>query len=151
MSAWWTIPRFHVVAPSLTAADLFEFQVRRIIDRTAQEWGLRQEPAGARSSALLAACTHSSGSGRFRNWPSPSERDPIAHAKRVISADPDAPTSATLRRLMQALVSEGSFELGELYALSSFDFELAMQVLASWRLQRYCRKGAADALSVAGQ
>lgn len=78
------------------------------------------------------------------------ETDAIVQAERVIRATPQAPASAALARLLEALHSETSFELGELYALSSSDFELALRVLADWRLQRYWRGGAVAALAMPG-
>jgi hypothetical protein len=41
--------------------------------------------------------------------------------------------------LIHALRNEGPFDLGALYRLTLDEFELALQVLEDWRLQRYYR------------
>lgn len=76
------------------------------------------------------------------------EIDALAKAEQVIRDHPEAPTSAALARLLHALRSETSFELAELYRLSTAEFELALEVLAAWRLQRYYRGSAVAAVAL---
>ena len=58
--------------------------------------------------------------------------------QRLISkpADPD---NAVFRNLIQALCNREKLDLAGLYELSYVDFELAMDIMKSWRLDRYTR------------
>jgi hypothetical protein len=58
--------------------------------------------------------------------------------QRLISkpADPD---NAIFRNLVQALCNREKLGLAELYDLPYDDFELAMAIMKSWRLDRYTR------------
>jgi hypothetical protein len=47
------------------------------------------------------------------------------------------PTAQIFARLISSLVDEVDFSLKDLYELSSSDFELAMDILQEWRLDRY--------------
>lgn len=58
--------------------------------------------------------------------------------QRLISkpADPD---NAIFWSLAQALCSREKLDMASLYELSYADFELAMAIMKSWRLDRYTR------------
>jgi hypothetical protein len=45
----------------------------------------------------------------------------------------------TLKELVKALCVEGKFNLSDLYELPLNDFELAIETLKSWRLDRYTK------------
>lgn len=61
----------------------------------------------------------------------------IKKARRLIEAQPDNATAIVLSRLVVALESETPFELSSLYEMDYKSFELALQVIAEWRLDRY--------------
>jgi hypothetical protein len=61
----------------------------------------------------------------------------IKEARRIITADPMGDTARTLARLVLALESESDFPLASLYALDLKTFDLAMEILGEWRLDRY--------------
>ena len=61
----------------------------------------------------------------------------IKQARQFIESDPDSDGAKTLARLVLALESAGSFELGSLYKLDYPRFGLAMDILQEWRLDRY--------------
>ena len=61
----------------------------------------------------------------------------IKKARRLIEADPVSEASKTLARLVRALESEESFNLGDLYKLNYEHFNLAIDVMKEWRLDRY--------------
>ena len=61
----------------------------------------------------------------------------VKKARKLIEADPKHSTAETLSRLVLALESETPFQLAELYKLGYEDFELALAVIAEWRLDRY--------------
>ena len=44
-----------------------------------------------------------------------------------------------LKKLIKALCIEGKFNISDLYELPLNDFELAMETLKSWRLDRYTK------------
>lgn len=78
----------------------------------------------------------------------PAARTPTAHlASRTVNAikqvrkyllkHPKSPSSAVLRRLTSAVAEEAQFPLGELYQLDAEAFDLAMELLRDWRLDRY--------------
>jgi hypothetical protein len=54
-----------------------------------------------------------------------------------IECDPSAASSLLLSRLVLALEGEQAFDVKELYALDFDSFELALQVLGEWRLDRH--------------
>ncbi len=43
--------------------------------------------------------------------------------------------------LLQSLSGKKKFDLNKLYELSHADFNLAMEVIADWRLHQYCYDG----------
>ena len=61
----------------------------------------------------------------------------IKKARRLIEADPVSEASKTLASLVRALESEESFNLGDLYKLNYEHFNLAIDVMKEWRLDRY--------------
>lgn len=73
--------------------------------------------------------------------------DPIAAAEAFIVEHPFATDADILRRLLAALQEESRFDLHGLYQLNLSNFDLAMEVLNAWRLQRYVRGGAVVAMA----
>lgn len=61
----------------------------------------------------------------------------IKKARRLIEADPQTDAAKTLAALVRALESEEKFDLGGLYKLNYDNFNLAIDVLKEWRLDRY--------------
>ena len=61
----------------------------------------------------------------------------IKAARRFIEADSDNESAKILARLVLALESERSFELVTLYDLDYKSFQLAIDILQEWRLDRY--------------
>lgn len=61
----------------------------------------------------------------------------IKKARRFIETQPDQSTAIVLSRLVVALESETPFDLSELYRIDYKSFELALEVIAEWRLDRY--------------
>lgn len=69
----------------------------------------------------------------------------IKNARRLLKADPTAASSKILANLVLALETEGeesTFALSSLYELDLKTFELAMEILQDWRLERYVGKKA---------
>ncbi|MEO8387842.1 hypothetical protein [Polaromonas sp.] len=61
----------------------------------------------------------------------------IKKARRLIAKDPTTPEAAALARLVRALESDEKFELYDLYQLDYDTFDLAIDILKEWRLDRY--------------
>ncbi|MGE0331247.1 MAG: hypothetical protein AB7P37_11195 [Ramlibacter sp.] len=61
----------------------------------------------------------------------------IKTARKLIEANPADPAAKTLARLVLALASEEPFKLADIYALDGAHFDLAMDILKDWRLDRY--------------
>jgi hypothetical protein len=61
----------------------------------------------------------------------------LKKVRKLIQKNPLDATSRTLSTLVVALESETTFDLGSLYRLPYADFELALELLAEWRLDRY--------------
>ena len=61
----------------------------------------------------------------------------VKKARKLIEANPRHSTAETLSRLVLALESDSPFQLADLYKLNYEDFELALAVIAEWRLDRY--------------
>lgn len=55
----------------------------------------------------------------------------------LIHKKPHDPSTRTLTALVVALEADATFELGSLYKLPFDEFELALELLADWRLDRY--------------
>ena len=61
----------------------------------------------------------------------------IKKARRLIEANPHTDAAKTLAALVRALESEEKFDLGTLYKLNYDNFNLAIDILKEWRLDRY--------------
>jgi hypothetical protein len=61
----------------------------------------------------------------------------IKAARRFIETDSTNESAKILARLVLALESERSFELVTLYDLDYKSFQLAIDILKEWRLDRY--------------
>ena len=61
----------------------------------------------------------------------------IKEAKKRIARDPFTPSAKTLADLVLALESGDPYQLERLYVLGLEDFDLAVQILKEWRLDRY--------------
>jgi hypothetical protein len=64
----------------------------------------------------------------------------IKKARKLIEANPTDPASITLAELVLSLETEASFNLTDIYTLDYKRFELALEILAEWRLDRYYAK-----------
>jgi len=74
----------------------------------------------------------------------------IKKARKLIENDPSSQTAAALSRLILALETGGDFSFAPLYELSMNEFDLAVEVIKDWRLDRYY-EGKAKAIDVALQ
>lgn len=61
----------------------------------------------------------------------------IKTARKMIAAQPTSEASRTLAQLVLALESEGSFGVTDLYKLDLEAFDLAIDILKEWRIDRY--------------
>jgi hypothetical protein len=61
----------------------------------------------------------------------------IKEARRLIEKSPEDPSAKTLARLVLALEAEVEFQISEIYSLDMEQFELALNILREWRLDRY--------------
>jgi hypothetical protein len=61
----------------------------------------------------------------------------IKDARRLIAADPMSESALTLTDLVISLESAQPFKLERIYALDMKRFELAVQIIKEWRLDRY--------------
>ena len=61
----------------------------------------------------------------------------IKAIRKHLEKNPDAPSSKALARLVAALAEERSFSLAELYSMDYQTFEMALDLLRDWRLDRY--------------
>ena len=61
----------------------------------------------------------------------------IKQARKLIKGKPDSEAAKTLARLVRALESDEEFSLGDLYALDYDNFNVGIEVLKEWRLERY--------------
>lgn len=61
----------------------------------------------------------------------------LKKARKLIEKFPASPAAVTLSSLVVALESETPFALAELYKLDYDDFQLALELLSEWRLDRY--------------
>lgn len=74
----------------------------------------------------------------------------IKKVRLVIEQSPQEQSAQIFSRLIQCLVEESDFALKDLYQLDTPDFQLAMEILQEWRLDRYYM-GKAKAFDVAQQ
>jgi hypothetical protein len=61
----------------------------------------------------------------------------IKEVRKYLQSHPGTPDSQILSRLAAALGDEAAFPLGELYELDGEAFELAIELMRDWRLDRY--------------
>lgn len=61
----------------------------------------------------------------------------IKAIRKHLEKHPDAPSSKALARLVAALAEEKSYSLADLYAMDYDAFEMALDLLRDWRLDRY--------------
>jgi hypothetical protein len=61
----------------------------------------------------------------------------IKKARKIILTNPEHPGAKVLAALVIALETNHPFPLNQLYTLDFEQFELALEVLAEWRLDRY--------------
>jgi len=61
----------------------------------------------------------------------------IKAARRIVFADPTSPEARVLSRLALALGNCTPFNFCELYDLDLKAFDIAMDIIAEWRLDRY--------------
>ena len=61
----------------------------------------------------------------------------LEKARKLFREAPDTHASQVHQRLLRALESGTPFPLHEIYELDYEKFELAMDILQSWRLHRY--------------
>ena len=73
----------------------------------------------------------------------------IKKARKLIETNPHTDAAKTLAALVRALESEETFNLTDLYKLNYDNFNLAIDVMKEWRLDRYyCGKAKLHDLSV---
>jgi hypothetical protein len=61
----------------------------------------------------------------------------VKKIKRIIEQNPQDQASQIFSLLIQSLAEEVDFSIKDLYLLKTSDFQLAMEVLQEWRLDRY--------------
>ena len=61
----------------------------------------------------------------------------IKKARKLIEAKPDSDAAKTLASLVRALESDEKFDLSQMYKLDYDSFEIGIEVLKDWRLERY--------------
>ena len=57
--------------------------------------------------------------------------------KKIIEAHPHSAVAQTFAKLILSLETEQAFPMQALYALNTADFDLAIEVLRDWRLDRF--------------
>ena len=61
----------------------------------------------------------------------------IKKTYRLIAAEPTSQSAQTLAGMVRALESDKKFKLADLYELDYDSFNLAIEILREWRLDRY--------------
>lgn len=61
----------------------------------------------------------------------------IKRARHYIEQSPTEPAALVLSQLVLALETEHSFEISDIYKLDLEHFDLAIEILREWRLDRY--------------
>lgn len=61
----------------------------------------------------------------------------IKQVRRLIERDPLSAEARVLSALIAALESESPFSIQDLYNLNEKHFDMAMDILSDWRLDRY--------------
>lgn len=74
----------------------------------------------------------------------------IKKARKIIEIDPSSDAAKALTSLILALETDADFSFKQLYELQMKDFDLMIEVMKDWRLDRYY-EGKAKAISTAIQ
>jgi hypothetical protein len=74
----------------------------------------------------------------------------IKKARKIIETDPSSDAAKALTSLILALETDADFSFKKLYELQMKDFDLMIEVMKDWRLDRYY-EGKAKAISTAIQ
>jgi len=74
----------------------------------------------------------------------------IKKARKIIETDPSSAEAKALTSLILALETDADFSFKKLYELQMKDFDLMIEVMKDWRLDRYY-EGKAKAISTAIQ
>jgi len=61
----------------------------------------------------------------------------IKEVRKYLLRNSGSASSTVLARLIAAIAEESEFPLGELYALDAEAFDLAIELMKDWRLDRY--------------
>lgn len=61
----------------------------------------------------------------------------VKKARRLIETDPYTEAAKTLSALVLSLEAASSFEMTRLYELGLKEFDLAIDILKEWRIDRY--------------
>lgn len=61
----------------------------------------------------------------------------IKKARKLIEADPAQPAAQTISQMVLALESGAEFSVTRLYTLDNTYFDLALEILDEWRLDRH--------------
>lgn len=61
----------------------------------------------------------------------------IKQARRLIESDPLSTEAHVLSALVTALEGEGPFSVKDLYTLDEKHFNMALEILSDWRLDRF--------------
>lgn len=61
----------------------------------------------------------------------------IKTARKFIEANPASEAARTLAQLVLALEADSPFHIGALYSLNLDTFDLAIDILKEWRIDRY--------------
>jgi hypothetical protein len=61
----------------------------------------------------------------------------IKKARKFIQTNPSDPSAQVISSLVLALESEGEISVEQLYKLDYHHFQLALEILSEWRLDRY--------------
>jgi hypothetical protein len=85
----------------------------------------------------LLFCARRPGARIDRQTAGTEAMNAIKAIRKHLEKHPDAPSSKALARLVAALAEEKSFSLAELYAMDYDAFEMALELLRDWRLDRY--------------
>lgn len=64
----------------------------------------------------------------------------LKKARKLIEANPTSPASKTLINLVQSLDESSEFVLAQIYELDHKHFEVALEILTEWRLDRHYAK-----------
>ncbi len=71
----------------------------------------------------------------------------IKEARKLIEREPQTVAAQTLSRLVLALENQSPFSISELYSLNYDHFNLALEILKDWRIDRYYASKVCDRLA----